>query len=244
MSHFENGELFAADGELLRIASMSKAPYNILDGKCQLIKISGNTYSWVLSKDGTKERKFTFIVSKDSDIKCSVRDGKFTITYRNKKNPGNNTTQLIGELKDKTLGTVLQQKIDEIKRSNLNGYHNNSRLNETSTATQTGMNFASPTCSENYISSSIQHSSKKRKCQITDQILRQGEANTTFNLTGKEENQKCNDQIFGELIVSSLSNLPESDTKEELKISIQQLILQAKRNYNNVTTDHQATLLY
>jgi len=38
-------------------------------------------------------------------------------------------------------------------------------------------------------------------------------------------------------IVSSLSNLPESDTKEEVKISIQQLILQAKRNYNNVTTD-------
>jgi len=243
MSHFENGELFAADGELLRIASMSKAPYNILDGKCQLIKISGNTYSWVLSKDGTKERKFTFIVSKDSDIKCSVREGKFTITYRNKKNSGNSTTQLIGELKDKTLGTVLQQKIDEIKRSNLNVYHKNSRLNETSTATQTGMNFTSPTCSENYISSSIQHISNKRKC-FTDQISQQDEANTAFNLMGKEGNQKCNDQIFGELIVSSLYNLPESDTKEELKISIQQLILQAKRNHNNDTTDHQATLLY
>jgi len=243
MSHFENGELFAADGELLRIASMSKAPYNILDGKCQLIKNSGNTYSWVLSKDGTKERKFTFIVSKDSDIKCSVREGKFTITYRNKKNSGNNTTQLIGELKDKTLGTVLQQKIDEIKRSNLNVYHKNSRLNETSTATQTGMNFTSPTCSENYISSSIQHISNKRKC-FTDQISQQDEANTAFNLMGKEGNQKCNDQIFGELIVSSLYNLPESDTKEELKISIQQLILQAKRNHNNDTTDHQATLLY
>jgi len=243
MSQFENGEIFAADGDLLKITSMSKAPYNILDGKCQLIKISGNTYSWVLSKDGTKERKFTFIVSKDSDIKCSVRDGKFTITYRNKKKSGNNTTQLIGELKDKTLGTVLQQKIDEIKRSNLNVYHKNSRLNETSTATQTGMNFTSPTCSENYISSSIQHISNKRKC-FTDQISQQDEANTAFNLMGKEGNQKCNDQIFGELIVSSLYNLPESDTKEELKISIQQLILQAKRNYNNDTTDHQATLLY
>jgi len=132
MSQFENGEIFAADGDLLKITSMSKAPYNILDGKCQLIKISDNKYSWVLTKEGVKERKFTFIVSKDSDIKCTVREGNFTITYRNKKIAGNNTTQLIGELKDKSLGTLLQQNFDEIKKYDNRSSNNNTWLNTSS----------------------------------------------------------------------------------------------------------------
>jgi len=261
MSQFENEIIFAADGNSLRISSRSKVQCIGFKGKCQLIKICHNQYRWVLTKEGVKkDREFTFIVSKDSDIKCEVaNNGFFCITYRG------NEMQMTGQLSD-NIAKQLQQKIDEIKTSNLN--HDTVILDETSNSESEDKavlqkpferNSSIEELSPNLISSTPGHSSKKRKC-FTDQMSQQNEPDTTHNLLRNKENQKCNDQIFGELIVSSLSNLPESDlkeevknivsslsnlpesdTKEEVKISIQQLILQAKRNYNN-SNNHQTTL--
>ena len=49
----------------------------------------------------------------------------------------------------------------------------------------------------------------------------------------KKEKTKTDDEIFGELIASSMAKVPEGDIKDELKISIQQLILTSKRRALN-----------
>ena len=45
----------------------------------------------------------------------------------------------------------------------------------------------------------------------------------------EKEKAKTDDQIFWKLIASSMAKVPEGDIKDELKISIQQLILSSKR---------------
>ena len=49
----------------------------------------------------------------------------------------------------------------------------------------------------------------------------------------EKEKAKTDDQIFWKLIASSMAKVPEGDIKDELKISIQQLILSSKRRALN-----------
>ena len=51
-------------------------------------------------------------------------------------------------------------------------------------------------------------------------VLSQGE---------EKEKAKTDDEMFGELIASSMAKVPEGDIKDKLKISIQQLIFSSKR---------------
>ena len=55
------------------------------------------------------------------------------------------------------------------------------------------------------------------------------EESSTGQDTLKQED-RTEDEIFGQLIIKKLKKIPEGDIKEELKIEIQQLIFQARRN--------------
>ena len=73
-----------------------------------------------------------------------------------------------------------------------------------------------------------------RKRPNNNNVTQQEVLSKALLFQGEEkEEAKTDDQIFGQLIASSMAKVPEGNIKDELKISIQQLILSLKRRALN-----------
>ena len=71
-----------------------------------------------------------------------------------------------------------------------------------------------------------------RKHSNSNNVTQQEVLSKALNVLSKgeeKEKAKTDDQIFRELIASSMAKVPEGDVKDKLKISIQQLIFSSKR---------------
>ena len=109
-------------------------------------------------------------------------------------------------------------------------------LNESLTARQSTSNLNLSNLGSGFadiktVTASTPRDSRKRpnNNNVTQQEVL---SNALFEGEEKEE-AKTDDQIFGQLIASSMAKVPEGNIKDELKISIQQLILSLKRRALN-----------
>ena len=86
----------------------------------------------------------------------------------------------------------------------------------------------------NTVTASTLRNSRKRP--NSNNVTQQEVLSKVLNVLSEGEEKdkaKTDDQIFGKLIASSMAKVPEDDIKDELKISIQQLILNSKRRALN-----------
>lgn len=101
--------IFTAPGQNLKISSMNKNPFEILNGNCELREIKTGSYFWLIS-DSKKKKQFKFKTGKETNITLHNRDGQFTIVIKY----NGETTQLIGKLDGKDC-TLLLNTMDNLK---------------------------------------------------------------------------------------------------------------------------------
>ena len=90
--NYSRKNLFEAEGNVLKITSLTKPPVNIA-GHCKLVKTGDRNYEYTIkSSTCPKSRTFKFSVDRSTDIKTTVREPQFQIVIRLHKE----TTQLIG----------------------------------------------------------------------------------------------------------------------------------------------------
>ena len=84
--------VFEAEGNVLKITSLSRSPVNIT-GHCVLVQTGDRNYEYTIkSSTCQKSRTFKFSVDRTTEIKIAIREPQFQIVIRLHKE----TTQLIG----------------------------------------------------------------------------------------------------------------------------------------------------